>query len=74
MPSHRSQNGDLTMPEIEDECIFTTKADQIKFTTLTNSGDIIIISGLNLNQGQAASLSWLVNHNGALEFQVKVKP
>ena len=61
------------MPEIEEECKFTTKADDVKFTTLTNSGDIIIISGLNLNQGQAASFAWLVNHVGNLEFNVKVK-
>ncbi len=61
------------MPEIEEEVTFTTKADDVKFTTLTNAGDVIIISRLNLNQGQAASLAWLVNHNGNLEFNVKVK-
>lgn len=61
------------MPEIEDEVTFIVKPDAVKFTTLTNAGDVIIISRLNLSQGQAASLSWLVNHNGNLEFNVKVK-
>ncbi len=60
------------MPEIEEEVKFIVKTDGAKFTTLTN-GDILIISGLNLNQGQAASLAWLVNHDGNLEFNVKVK-
>ena len=60
--------------EIEEECIFTTKADQIRFQTQTN-GDSIIIQNLKLTQSQATSLAWLVNADGTaeLEFQVKVK-
>ena len=62
------------MPEIESECIFHTKADQIKYVTLTN-GDSIHIKNLNMTQEQAASMAWLVNADDTteLEFQVKVK-
>ena len=63
------------MPEIDDECTFHTKADQIKFQTQTN-GDMIIINNLDLSQAQASSFAWLVNNdnNAELEFCVKVKP
>ncbi len=62
------------MPEVESECIFYTKTDQVKFHTQTN-GDNIHIKGLKLTQAQATSLAWLVNADGnvELEFQVKVK-
>lgn len=62
------------MAEVETECIFHTKADQVKFHTQTN-GDDIRIKNLNLNQGQATSLAWLVNADETveLEFQVKIK-
>ncbi len=62
------------MPEIENECTFYTKADQVQFQTQTN-GDTIRIKNLKLTQEQATSFAWLVNADGAaeLEFQVKIK-
>lgn len=62
------------MPEIEEECIFNTRADQVQLLTRTN-GDEIVIRGLNLNQAQASSLAWLINTDtvAELEFQIKVK-
>jgi hypothetical protein len=60
------------MAEIEEECTFITKADEVKYTTQTN-GDIIIISGIHLSKKQAATLAWLVNHtNKNLVFEVKL--
>lgn len=62
------------MAEVEEECTFYTRTDQVKFHTQTN-GDDIHIKNLNLTQAQATSLAWLVNADGTveLEFQVKVK-
>ena len=62
------------MAEIEEKCEFETRADQIQLTTKTN-GDTIIISGLDFNQGQAASMAWLVNADdeAVLVFKVEVK-
>ncbi len=60
--------------EIEEEVIFHTKADQVKFITHTN-GDTIHMKGLALTQSQATSIAWLVNADDSaeLEFQIKVK-
>ena len=60
--------------EVEEEIIFHTRADQVRFHTQTN-GDTIHLKDLKLTQGQATSLAWLVNadNNAELEFQVKVK-
>ena len=62
------------MAEVEEECVFLTRADQVQFQTQTN-GDNIRIKNLMLTQGQATSLAWLVNADDTaeLEFQVKVK-
>ena len=61
------------MPEIDEECIFIAKADNVKFTTQTN-GDIIIISGLNLTKEQAACFAWLINHTSKnVVFEVKLQ-
>jgi len=62
------------MAEVEEECIFRTRADQVKFSTQTN-GDTIRLVNLKLNQAQATSMAWLVNADGnvELEFKVKVK-
>lgn len=62
------------MAEIEEECIFNTRVDQVRFHTRTN-GDDIHVTGLKLTQEQAASLAWLVNHPPSenLEFEIKVK-
>lgn len=60
------------MAELEEECIFTVAADKIKLTTQTN-GDIIILSGLNFTKNQAACFAWLINHEGNLEFEVKLQ-
>lgn len=60
------------MPEVEEECIFHTRADQVKFHTQTN-GDNIHIKNLNLSQSQATSMAWLVNADGAVELEFKVK-
>ncbi len=60
--------------EVEEECTFYTKADQVKFNTQTN-GDSISMRALKLTQSQATSLAWLVNADDSaeLEFQVKIK-
>ncbi len=62
------------MAEVEEEVIFHTIADQVRFSTQTN-GDTIYLKNLKLTQAQATSLAWLVNADGnvELEFQVKVK-
>lgn len=60
--------------DVEEEVIFHTKADQVKFYTQTN-GDKLNLVNLELTQGQATSIAWLVNadNNTELEFQIKVK-
>ena len=61
------------MSEIESEIIFEVGEDGAKFTTQTN-GDILIITGLHLTRGEAATLAWLVNvRNKKLLFEVKEK-
>lgn len=62
------------MADVEEECTFCTKPDQVKFFTQTN-GDKLNIVNLKLTQAQATSLAWLINADGQteLEFQVKVK-
>lgn len=62
------------MAEVEEECTFYTRADQVKFHTQTN-GDAIYLKNLKLTQKQATSMAWLVNADGAaeLEFQIKIK-
>lgn len=62
------------MAEIEEECTFNTRVDQVDFRTRTN-GDEINIKRMKLTRDQAASMAWLVNHlpSEELEFQVKVK-
>lgn len=61
------------MAEIEEEVTFIVNIDNVRFTTRTN-GDSITIQDLDLDQGQAASFAWLINHSGELQFNVKVKP
>jgi len=63
------------MAEVEEEVTFHTRADQVKFITQTN-GDKIRIDKLELAQGQATSITWLVNASNSdlqLEWQVKIK-
>lgn len=60
------------MAEVEEECIFETKVDQVHFSTVTN-GDKLNMKKLRLTQDQATSLAWLVNHSAVLEWSVKVK-
>ncbi len=62
------------MAEVEEECTFHTRADQVKFFTQTN-GDKLNIKNLKLSQNQATSLTWLINadNQNELEWQVKVK-
>lgn len=62
------------MAEVEEEVVFCTKADQVKFITQTN-GDKLNIKDLMLTQAQATSVAWLVNADDTaeLEFQIKVK-
>jgi hypothetical protein len=62
------------MAEVEEECVFCTRVDQVRFRTRTN-GDEIRILNLRLPQAKAASMAWLVNHQPEeqLEFQIKVK-
>jgi len=60
------------MAEVEEECKFTVVCDCVKLTTQTN-GDTICISGIELNQKQATSLTWLINNKpSVLEFEVKL--
>ena len=62
------------MVQIPEITMFNAAADKIKLTTQTN-GDIIIMSGLNLDYDQAASLAWLVNQSAVtLEVKIRVKP
>jgi len=61
------------MPQIPDTCEFQVEADQIELKTCTN-GDFIEIRKINLDQDQAASLAYLVNHPNHLLVEVKVKP
>lgn len=62
------------MAEVNEVCVFETKADQIKFHTQTN-GDTIHIKNLMLTQEQATSFAWLVNADDTaiLRFRVKIK-
>ena len=62
------------MAEVDEECVFLTRADQVQFHTQTN-GDTIRIKNLKLTQKQATSFAWLVNADDTaeLEFQVKIK-
>lgn len=62
------------MVEVEEICVFETRADQVQFTTQTN-GDTIRIKNLILTQEQATSFAWLVNADdtAVLRFRVKVK-
>lgn len=62
------------MASIPEICTFDADADKIKLTTQTN-GDIVLISGLNFDYNQAASLAWLVNQpEETLEVRIRVKP
>ena len=62
------------MADVEEECVFLTRADQVQFHTQTN-GDSVRLKNLKLTQAQATSMAWLVNADGAaeLEFHIKVK-
>lgn len=60
------------MPTIPDTCEFDVETDQIELKTATN-GDFIEIRKINLNQEQAASLAWLVNHPNHLTVEIKIK-
>lgn len=62
------------MAQIPDTCTFDVTADKLNFTTRTN-GDTIVISQVDLNYNQAASLAWLVNQTAeTLEIRVRIKP
>jgi len=60
------------MAEVDEICVFETKADQIKFHTQTN-GDSIYIKGVHLTQAQATSLAWLVNADGNAILKIRIK-
>ena len=62
------------MAEVEEECIFHTRAGQVQFHTQTD-GDKLYMKNLKLTQAQATSIAWLVNadKNVELEFQIKIK-
>ncbi len=53
-----------------DDVKFTTKADQIKFTTQTN-GDLLVFTGIALTAEKAAALAYLVNQPDHLEIEIK---
>ena len=62
------------MAEVDEECTFYTRADQVQFHTQTN-GDSVHLKNLMLTQAQVTSLAWLINTDDTveLEFQVKIK-
>lgn len=62
------------MADVEEECTFHTRADQVKFRTQTN-GDMLHFKNLSISREQATSLTWLINTDGTaeLEWQVKIK-
>ena len=59
------------MPTIPDKCEFEVEADLIELKTRTN-GDHIEIHKINLNQAQAASLAYLINHPNHLKIEIKI--
>ena len=59
------------MAEIVENCEFIVGADDIQFNTQTN-GDTIIIRNLELSQGQAATLAWLINGPSTLKVEIKL--
>jgi hypothetical protein len=63
------------MAQVNEVCVFTTKADQVKFMTQTN-GDELHILKLTLSQEQATSLAWLINsdEDHELEIKIRIKP
>ena len=63
------------MATVNEVCVLTTKADQVKYMTQTN-GDELHILNLELSQEQATSLAWLVNSDEGheLQFRIRVKP
>ena len=60
------------MPEIPEKCEFDVEHDQIELKTATN-GDFIEIRKINLDQGQAAALAWLINADNHLTIEIKIK-
>ena len=60
------------MPEIDDKCEFVIGSDKLTFHTQTD-GDTLNIHGMELTKEQAASLTWLINHNPPQFLKVKIK-
>jgi len=58
------------MPEIEETCEFTVQPKGIKYTVVPD-GDILIITGANIDANNSASLSWLINIPGNLHVEIK---
>lgn len=59
------------MPKISEECVFTTKADQVQFSTPHENS--VRIKNIKLTQEKATSLAWLVNSSAELEWKVVKK-
>lgn len=65
------------MPEIPETCEFEITPEQIIHTIQAN-GDHIEFKGVNLCQGAAAALAWMVNidnpaQENKLTIEIKVK-
>ena len=62
------------MAEITEICAFVTKADTVVLETTTGKATITV-SGINLNQNDAASLAWLINSDATtdLKFRITLK-
>lgn len=60
------------MPEIPNSCEFEVAADQIVFSTKTNS-DHIEFDNVDMSQDAASTLAWLVNSDNHLTIEIKIK-
>jgi len=56
--------------EISDKLEIVVGQDKIFLTTATN-GDELRIRGLHLENGQAATLAYLINHGTDLSIEIK---
>lgn len=60
------------MPEIENEVTLDIKANKFYFSTQCN-GDKLVLSGLALTQGEASSLTWLINLPPETVLEVQIR-
>lgn len=58
------------MPEISEKCEFIVKPEGVKYTVVPD-GDVLIITGAEIDAENSASLSWLINMPGNLKIKIK---